>query len=307
MTLDTGFARTPGFQRAARGTSQPTRTIRVRRRKRRFGILLAVCLVFSSLGLRAGDSASAKRARAQATAATIPHAPSISLSPAVIMLQAKPGQSTTQTLTVSNQTAGQFAFELDALDVVVRDGKRVFVPAGETVDGIARTAVFSPRTLLLGPGEHGMVRVTVTVPDRPVVRAIVALFQGKSVVAINQGVGMTGSLGALITFTLSKQFRVDSLPLGMMNATASENLSLTETLINSGSEPVIPKGTLAIVGSSGALIGKVPIAAQRLLPGEQLDFTATYPAPLKPGKYRALISLKHEGGLLTRSLDFLLP
>jgi hypothetical protein len=223
------------------------------------------------------------------------------------MLQVKPGQNTTQTLTISNQTVAQVVFELQAFDVVVREGKRVFVPAGETEGGIAETAVFTPRMLMLEPGEAGSVRVTVTVPERPAVRAIVALFQGKTVVAINRGVGMVGSLGSLVTFTLSNQFHVESQPLAIMNVTASENLSLSERVTNTGSEPVIPKGALAILNSAGILVGKVPIAPQRLLPGEQLDFKVNYPTPLKPGQYRALMSLKHEGGMFTNSLDFVLP
>src|ERR1041384_5232350 len=58
--------------------------------------------------------------------------PSISLSPAVIMAKGSFGQGLTQTLTLSNQTGRDFAFDLVAEDVVIKDGKRVFVPAGET-------------------------------------------------------------------------------------------------------------------------------------------------------------------------------
>jgi hypothetical protein len=236
----------------------------------------------------------------------LPHAPSISLSPAVIEIQARPGQSTTQALTLSNQTAGELAFDLQALDVVVRDGKRSFVPAGETPGGIAQTAVFSPRTLLLQAGESATVRATVTVPEKPTVRAIVALFEAKSLVAVRGGVGMTGSLGALITFTLSHQFRVESLPVGLLRS-SPESLTISQRIVNTGTEPVIPKGTLALLDSAGNLVGKVQIAPQRLLPGEQRDFKAEYLRRLKPGRYRALISLKHEAGLLTTSSDFAVP
>ena len=71
--------------------------------------------------------------------------PSISLSPAVIMAKGNFGQGLTQTLTLSNQTGRDFAFELVAEDVIIKDGKRVFVPAGETPNSIATTAVFCKR------------------------------------------------------------------------------------------------------------------------------------------------------------------
>jgi hypothetical protein len=237
---------------------------------------------------------------------SLPHAPSISLSPAVIAIQAAPGQSTTQKMTISNQTAGPIAFDLEAYDVLVQEGKRVFVRAGETPGGIAKSMVFVPSSLTLQAGESATVRATVTVPPNPTVRAVVALFQGKSTLAMSGGVGMTGSLGTLVTFTVSKQFHVESLPMALLRA-SSESLKITEHLSNTGSEPVVPKGTLALVNSSGTLVGKVPIAPQRLLPGEAIDFSAEYLRPLKPGKYRALISMKDEAGLITASSEFVVP
>ncbi len=50
------------------------------------------------------------------------------------------GQGLTQTLTLTNQTARDFAFEMVAEDVIIKDGKRVFVPAGETPNSIAASA-----------------------------------------------------------------------------------------------------------------------------------------------------------------------
>src|SRR5437867_11822523 len=55
-------------------------------------------------------------------------APSISLSPAVVMVKAKSGQTFSQQLTLWNNTQMELVFQLEARDVVVRDGKRAFVP-----------------------------------------------------------------------------------------------------------------------------------------------------------------------------------
>src|ERR1041385_2268096 len=75
--------------------------------------------------------------------------PSISLSPAVIMGKGSFGQGLTQTLTLSNNTGADLGFELLAQDMIVKDGKRVYVPAGELPDSIAATAVFSPKKILV--------------------------------------------------------------------------------------------------------------------------------------------------------------
>jgi len=47
------------------------------------------------------------------------------------MVHGKPGQSATQILTISNQTASEIRFALTTEDVVVRDGKRFYSPAGQ--------------------------------------------------------------------------------------------------------------------------------------------------------------------------------
>jgi hypothetical protein len=240
-------------------------------------------------------------------AADAPTQSSITLTPAVVMLEARRGQSATQTLTVDNHTGGRFAFELEALDIIVRDGKRTFIEAGELPGGIARTAVFTPRVIDLQPGESATVQVTVTVPQNPEVRAIVAMFHGTTEIVRADGIAMTGSIGALITFTLSKEFRVENSSGGRVALTPENSLSLSQSLINTGSEPVIPKGILAILNSTGELVGKVAVPGQRLLPGETVDFKTEYPTPLKPGKYRALTSMRYEGGVLTTTADFVVP
>ena len=51
---------------------------------------------------------------------------SIALTPAVIMVRGRPGQSTTQTLTIVNHTGDEVRFKLATEDVVVKDGKRSF-------------------------------------------------------------------------------------------------------------------------------------------------------------------------------------
>jgi hypothetical protein len=230
--------------------------------------------------------------------------PALTITPGVIMVQAQPGQGTTQDVTISNLTPVEFRFDLEAMDVAVRDGKRVFVPAGEMPGSIAQTAVFSPNYCVLRPGASATVHVTVTIPENPPTRAIVAIFRSNTKLTAQSGFAMTASLGALMTFNLSKELHIDGSALEVKAGSEAANTAISEWVTNTGTEPVIPDGVIAILNSTGKLVGKVPVEAMRLLPGERLQFKAEYPSTLKPGKYRALMTLEHDGTVLTTSSNF---
>jgi hypothetical protein len=232
---------------------------------------------------------------------------SLALSPGVVLVKSQPGVSSTHPLTMTNLTQRKVLFALRALDVIVREGKRVYVPAGETEGGIARSAVFDPATLALNPGESGQVKVTLTVPKEPRVRAVVALFEGRTAVSSQGSVMVTGSLGTLITYNLSDRVAVRIGEPSISPQTESSSLTVSEPLENSGSEPVVTHGTLAILRVSGELVGRVSIEPHRLLPGEKFDCPAAYTRSLAGGRYRAMMSLEHEGGVQTRTIEFTVP
>src|SRR5713101_6260657 len=144
----------------------------------------------------------------QSSPAPQAQAPSLALSPAVIMVKASPSASSAHVLTITNLTNTRFRFVLEAFDVVIRDGKRVFVPAGETEGGIARSAVFDPPAIELNPGDSAQVKVTLTIPSEPKVRAVVAIFHGQTTLPGKGTMMVTGSLGTLITYNLSAKINV---------------------------------------------------------------------------------------------------
>ncbi len=231
-------------------------------------------------------------------------APSLALSPGVLEVKARAGASSTYVLALSNLMDARLAFVLEAYDVVVRDGKRTFVPAGETEGGIARSAVFDPTTIELNPGETGKVKVTLTVPDQPKVRAVVAIFRGQTALRGTGAVMFTGSLGTLITYNLSSDVKVRVGAPTLKPQTVTSNLVVSEQFENEGQEPAVPRGTLAILKSTGQLVGRVAIEPHRLLPGEGFNCEIEYPHGLRTGKYHAMISIQHEGGVESRGLDF---
>src|SRR5215212_10173072 len=180
------------------------------------------------------------------------HDGAVSLSPAVIMLSGEPGQSTTQTLSVVNGTSRPFSFVMEAKDVVTRDGKRVFVEAGKIPGSIAATAVFSQRKVTVAPGERASVALTLTLPPNAAHRAVVALFRGTNRV-MSGNVPMIASLGALLTFRLSDRIDMAAEALRVRPQSRAANLAVTHLCTNSGAEPVVARGMLAIVGRDGAL------------------------------------------------------
>jgi hypothetical protein len=227
----------------------------------------------------------------------------ISVSPAVVMLRGAAGQTTTQTLIVTNSSSQPFSFEMQANDVVIENGQRRFAPAGQIAGSIAATAAFSQKAVTVAPGDTKQIDVTVTIPANPAARAIVALFHGTNKLQKN-GFNMTASVGTLMTFTLSDNVAMEAQPLAVTAPSAAANLTITQRCTNSGREPVVAKGMLAIVGGSGNLIGKTALPARRLLPGEKTDIRAEYGGDLAPGHYRALVTYAVESKLVTSSAEF---
>ncbi|HWG48957.1 MAG TPA: hypothetical protein VN669_04645, partial [Candidatus Acidoferrales bacterium] len=237
-----------------------------------------------------------------------PDKPSLSLSPAVIMGRGNFGQGLTQTLTLSNNTGADLAFELVAEDMIVKDGKRVYVPAGELPDSIAASAVFSQKKVLIKAHTAGSVEVHLTIPPKTDIRAVVAIFRGTDVLPTSSGnVGMTASLSALITFNLSDNVKLQPEPARVTPASASANMTISQWLQNAGTEPVLPEGTAAVLNEKGSLVGKATFVEQRLLPGERQQFVAEFPEQLPPGSYRAMCSFEFEGKTQTSSVDFKIP
>jgi hypothetical protein len=237
--------------------------------------------------------------------ATLLHAGtgSIGVAPAVVMLRGTPGQTTTQTLTVTNATTQALSFEMIAKDVVVRNGKRMFVAAGELPGSIAGSATFSQKLVTVAPGQSARVDMTVTIPPQPASRAIVGFFRGTTRLQSN-ATTMTASVGTLLTFTFSDGAALTASTLSVTPPTPSANLSMHQKLTNSSTEPVVAQGVLAIVNAAGALVGKVSLPSRRLLPGEENEVTAEYGGDLPPATYRALVTYDFQGKSSTSSADF---
>jgi len=226
----------------------------------------------------------------------------VSLSPAVVMLRGEHGQSTTQTLRLTNGTSRSFSFDLVAQDVIAREGKRTFVEAGTIPGSIAATAVFSPRHVEVSPGESVAVRVTVTLPPDTSQRAVVALFRGTNRI-MSGNVPMLASLGTLLTFSVSNDVVLTATAPQVRPQSNATNLGITQSCTNSGREPLVARGVIAVLDAKGALVGKSELKPHRLIPGESATLGGDYGGELGPGRYKVLITYDYDGGTLTRSAE----
>jgi hypothetical protein len=103
---------------------------------------------------------------------------------------------------------------------------------------------------------------------------------------------------------VSDDYSVEAGPLEVSLQTPSANVTLSQELRNQGTEPVVPKGVVAILNASGKRVAKATYVSHRLLPGERLAFSATNPAQLAPGRYRTVSSFEFEGKVLTSAGEF---
>ena len=215
------------------------------------------------------------------------------------------GQGLTQVLTMSNNTSMEMAFELEAQDEIVKDGKRVFVSPGETEHSIAASAIFSQKKVVVKPYSFASVDVRLTIPAETKVRAVAALFRGTNVLpSSTSSVGMTASIACLITFNLTENVKLEPEAMRIVPATETSNFTISQWVVNTGTEPVLPEGVAVLLDDKGKLVGKIPFQPQRLLPGERLEYIAEYPDQLRPGDYKAMSSFQFEGKTLTSDVAF---
>jgi hypothetical protein len=233
-------------------------------------------------------------------------ADTLSLSPAAVPLRGRTGQSTTQTLTLTNGTSRDLAFHLAAKDAVVADGTRHFVDPVELPASIAASAVFSAPDLVVPAGGKRAVRVTLTLVPGARHRAIVVLFEGVTPVE-QHGTTTHLSLGTLFTFAVSDDVALEWAGFGVVAPTAASPLSLDMALRNVGAEPAVARGMAVILASDGRIVGRAPIAARRLLPEENVRLTADYGGELAPGRYQIVATLDYEGRALTHTAELVVP
>jgi hypothetical protein len=115
---------------------------------------------------------------------------------------------------------------------------------------------------------------------------------------------MTASLGALVTFNLAGDYHLANQPLQVQVDADARTITFREHVTNTGSDPMVPQGVIAVTNERGALVARLPVAGQRLLPGESLEFAAEYPGLPRTGNYKATMLMQNESAFFTNAAQF---
>jgi hypothetical protein len=231
----------------------------------------------------------------------------ITVAPASLSLKGNAGKMHTQNFRLSNLTERPYTFKVDVADVVVENGQRHFVPAGQTANGIATLVTPKHSELRLSPGQEATVPVTFVMPSESRIRAVAIFFHGvPETVAPNQR-RILLNLGAVVDFSMSNEVLLDSLSLDITPQTATTNTVIRQQLANIGPEPTIVRGVAAFLDQSGKLVGKAALSQKRLLPGERNAVTAEFAGTLPSGRYRVVSSLEYSGETMTQIAELIIP
>jgi P pilus assembly chaperone PapD len=231
---------------------------------------------------------------------------SIEASPLRVEVQAVPGGTNTQSVTLTNVGGQPVRVRASLADwYLSREGTPQFEEPGParpfTASGWVR---FAPPEFIIRGGQQGTVRFTVTVPqgaeaagyrtgllfdfspDEPdgVVRAKQVTVRSRIATLIYVHVAQAGPAG----------HPPASVELTDLQVRTKEQTEVVATLKNVSRRSVRTKGTLVLYDKSGAVVLQVPVPDVPVLPESERDVavsTGESPKPLPPGDYRVELKI----------------
>jgi P pilus assembly chaperone PapD len=231
---------------------------------------------------------------------------SVEVSPLRVELQAAPGSSTTQAVTLTN--AGKDAVRVRATLSdwdLSRDGAPQFEGAVKNSPYSATAWVrIAPPEQVLEAGQEGTVRFTLAVPPdvQPAGYRTGILFEfgpaSGDPVARARSVQFRSRIATLIYVNIGQPPAAIELTDLQLKA-ASAQTQVIATLKNSGKRTIRTKGTLTVFDKGGATVREVPLPDVPVLPESERDVSVSVgeagKTALPPGEYR--VEIKIDAGL----------
>lgn len=226
---------------------------------------------------------------------------SVEAAPLRVELQAQPGASTTQAVTLSNRGAQPLRVKVSVADwYLSREGAPQFQ---EPQDGRAYSASgwirSAPPEFILDAGRQGTVRFTLTVPQgvdaagyrtglvfdfspldpSTATAARQVLFKSRIATLIYVHVGQPATAVELTDLQVRK---------------AAEEMQVVASLKNTSRRSIRTKGTLVVYDGAGKTVRQVPVPDVPVLPESERDVAITTldaTGPLPPGEYRVEVKI----------------
>ncbi len=234
--------------------------------------------------------------------ATAAHAQmSIEASPLRVEIQAQPGSSNTQAVTVTNPGQETVRVRATLSDwYLSRDGAPQFeAPAPDRPFAASDWVRFAPPEFTLEPGMKGIVRFTVTVPAdvepggyrnghsvRAHCRAAAEPIKGRQVV-------LKSRIATLVYVHVGQPPAAIELTNLEVRGTG-EQTQIVAGLKNRSRRSVRTKGNLIVYDGSGTAIAQIPLPDVPVLPESERDLAISPSDPARPlpsGQYRVELKL----------------
>jgi hypothetical protein len=246
---------------------------------------------------------------------------SVGVSPASVESRVKRGSTYQQTYTLFNNTGERLRIRCSLLDYWYDEhNKRVTGRPGTLPRSASPWVQFSPAEVLLEAHSSANVKATVTVPlaaaggyyTMPVFEAMpVKNDPAPSQHAANTanasiGIRFRGLLMLLTEDAI--EYNVEVRGGEVSPPTPSTPLELSLDVFNRSTAHARVRGILALLDSSGKLVGRAKIEEKRYMPGQRDAYKAVWAGELPPGRYTALITLTYErAGLEAATLVYEIP
>jgi P pilus assembly chaperone PapD len=225
---------------------------------------------------------------------------SVEVSPLRVEMQAAPGSSTTQSITLTNYGKETLRIRATLTDWdLSRDGTPQFEGATPGRYSATSWVRVAPPEQLVEPGASAIVRYTAAIPEDAEPAGyrtgILFEFDGASQrVAPRRELAFRSRIATLIYINAGAA-PVATEIVDVRVRPADAGLDVVATLKNSGRRTVRTKGTLQILDASGAVARETVVPDVPLLPESERELTVPVSGategPLPPGVYRAELKL----------------
>jgi len=218
------------------------------------------------------------------------------VTPVKYNLTVKPGEPTGRDVSVMNQGTNPVIVRVRLSDWTLSpEGQLALAPLGSTANTLDSLVQFEPAEFSLGPGEAGLVHVTLRLPlGGPATRWGVLLSEVRPAVPRPAALGprAIAELGTTLYLSRTPADLIRADVIGMSaDPLGGDSLSIAVRIRNAGERHFYVRGDLVLSDSTGARVQDGSFGTGVVLPGGERSFAWTCHTAWKPGRYTVTASM----------------